>query len=77
MADDISKRLAGFIEPFRVSPGSSVKLTSIPASRRGSRRRKTEAPSGAAADPFEAGESGGNRANGDAAVPGTPAEQEG
>ena len=26
MADDISKRIARFIEPFRVSPGSSVKL---------------------------------------------------
>jgi PPK2 family polyphosphate:nucleotide phosphotransferase len=42
---------------------------------------EAEAPRGAAADPFEAGESGGNRANGDAAVPvtpdGTPAQQEG
>jgi polyphosphate kinase 2 (PPK2 family) len=28
MADDISKRIPGFIEPFRVSPGSSVKLAS-------------------------------------------------
>jgi PPK2 family polyphosphate:nucleotide phosphotransferase len=26
MADDISKRIPGFIEPFRVSPGSSVTL---------------------------------------------------
>ncbi len=26
MADDITKRIARFIEPFRVSPGSSVKL---------------------------------------------------
>jgi PPK2 family polyphosphate:nucleotide phosphotransferase len=26
MTDDISKRIAAFIEPFRVSPGSSVKL---------------------------------------------------
>jgi hypothetical protein len=26
MADDISKRIAQFIEPFRVSPGSSLKL---------------------------------------------------
>ncbi len=26
MADDISKRIARFIEPFRVSPGSSVRL---------------------------------------------------
>ena len=33
---------------------------------------EAEAPSGAAADPFEAGENGG-RANGDAAVPVTPA----
>ncbi len=42
---------------------------------------EAEAPSGAAGDPFEAGESGGNRANGDGAVPvtqaGTPAQQEG
>jgi PPK2 family polyphosphate:nucleotide phosphotransferase len=42
---------------------------------------EAEAPSGAAGDPFEAGEGGGNRANGDAAAPvappGTPAEQEG
>jgi len=40
-----------------------------------------EAPSGAAADPFEASESGGNGADGDTAVPvtqpGTPARQEG
>jgi PPK2 family polyphosphate:nucleotide phosphotransferase len=35
---------------------------------------EAEAPSGAAADPFEADESGGNRANGDAAVPATPTE---
>ena len=34
---------------------------------------EAEAPSGAASDPFEAGESGGSRANGDAAVPVTPA----
>jgi hypothetical protein len=26
MADDISKRIARYIKPFRVSPGSSVKL---------------------------------------------------
>jgi polyphosphate kinase 2 (PPK2 family) len=26
MADDISKRIPGFIEPFRVNPGSNVKL---------------------------------------------------
>jgi Polyphosphate kinase 2 (PPK2) len=26
MADDISKRIPGFIEPFRVDPGASVKL---------------------------------------------------
>jgi PPK2 family polyphosphate:nucleotide phosphotransferase len=42
---------------------------------------EAEAPSGAAADPFEASESGANRANGDAAVPvastGTPAQPEG
>jgi PPK2 family polyphosphate:nucleotide phosphotransferase len=35
---------------------------------------EAEAPRGAAADPFEADESGGNRANGDAAVPATPTE---
>jgi hypothetical protein len=42
---------------------------------------EAEAPSGAAADPFAAGESGGSRANGDAAVPvtpaGTPVQQDG
>ena len=27
MPDDITKRIARFIEPFRVSPGSSVKLS--------------------------------------------------
>ena len=34
---------------------------------------EAEAPSGAAADPFEASEGGGNPANGDVGVPGTPA----
>jgi PPK2 family polyphosphate:nucleotide phosphotransferase len=38
---------------------------------------EAEAPSGALADPFEAGESGGSRENGDAAVPVTPTQQEG
>ena len=42
---------------------------------------EAEAPSGAAGDPFEASESGGNRANGETVVPvtpsGTPAQQEG
>jgi PPK2 family polyphosphate:nucleotide phosphotransferase len=42
---------------------------------------EAEAPSGAAGDPFEAGESGGKRANGDSSIPvtpgGTPARQEG
>jgi polyphosphate kinase 2 (PPK2 family) len=45
------------------------------------RRLEAEAPNGAAADPFEPRESGGNRSNGDTAVPitpsGTPAQQEG
>jgi polyphosphate kinase 2 PPK2 len=35
---------------------------------------EAEAPSGAAGDPFQPGESGGNGANGEAAVPVTPAE---
>jgi hypothetical protein len=42
---------------------------------------EAEAPSTAAGDPFEAGESGGNRSNGETVVPvapsGTPAQQEG
>jgi hypothetical protein len=38
---------------------------------------EAEAPSGAPADPFKAGESGGNRAGGDVAVPVTPTQQEG
>jgi PPK2 family polyphosphate:nucleotide phosphotransferase len=45
------------------------------------RELEAEAPSGAAGDPFEESESGGNSANGDAAVPvtpeGTPAQREG
>jgi hypothetical protein len=45
------------------------------------RRLEAEAPNGAAADPFEPRESGGNRSNGDTAVPitpsGTPAQREG
>ena len=38
---------------------------------------EAEAPSGAAADPFEPSETGGNRANGHAAVPVTPVQREG
>jgi hypothetical protein len=34
---------------------------------------EAEAPSGVAADPFEQRENGGNRSNGDTAVPVTPA----
>jgi hypothetical protein len=43
MADDISKRLARFVEPFRVSPGSSLKLARDfdPGFKAGSRRRRT------------------------------------
>ena len=43
MPDDITKRISRFIEPFRVSPGSRVKLAmvSTPPSRRASRRRRT------------------------------------
>jgi hypothetical protein len=43
MADDISKRIARFIEPFRVSPRSTVKLERDfdPAFKAGSRRRRT------------------------------------
>jgi hypothetical protein len=50
MIDDISQRIAQFIEPFRVNPGSGA-----------------------------AGESTGNRSNGDAALTPaeTPAEPEG
>ena len=42
MADDITKRIARFIEPFRVSPGSSVKLARDfdPAFRAGIQKKK-------------------------------------
>jgi Polyphosphate kinase 2 (PPK2) len=43
LANEISKRIAQFIEPLRVSPGSRVKLAKDfdPRSRRKSRRRRT------------------------------------
>src|ERR1700761_8765406 len=42
MPDDITKRIARFIEPFRVSPGSSVKLAKDfdPAFKAGIERKK-------------------------------------
>jgi PPK2 family polyphosphate:nucleotide phosphotransferase len=42
MADDITKRIARFIEPFRVSPGSSVKLARDfdPAFKAGIKKKK-------------------------------------
>src|SRR6476659_1441030 len=42
MADDISKRISRFIEPFRVSPGSSVKLAKDfdPAFKAGIQKKK-------------------------------------
>jgi hypothetical protein len=42
MADDISKRIARFIEPFRVSPGSSVQLARDfdPGFKAGSEKKK-------------------------------------
>ena len=42
MADDITKRIARFIEPFRVSPGSSVKLAKDfdPAFQAGIKKKK-------------------------------------
>ena len=42
MADDITKRIARFIEPFRVSPGSSVKLAKDfdPAFKAGIKKKK-------------------------------------
>jgi hypothetical protein len=41
---DMEQRIARFIEPFRVTPGSSVKLARDfdPAFEGGSRRRRTE-----------------------------------
>jgi hypothetical protein len=42
MADDISKRIARFVEPFRVSPGSSVQLATDfdPGFKRGIERKE-------------------------------------
>src|SRR5690242_16265767 len=42
MPDDITKRIARFIEPFRVSPGSSVKLAKDfdPAFKAGIQKKK-------------------------------------
>jgi PPK2 family polyphosphate:nucleotide phosphotransferase len=46
MADDISKRIAAFIEPFRVAPGSKVKLEKDfdPAFKAGIEKKKDAAP---------------------------------
>ena len=42
MPDDITKRISRFIEPFRVSPGSRVKLTKDfdPAFKAGIQKKK-------------------------------------
>ena len=44
MADDISERIARFVEPFRVSPGSSVKLAKDfdPAFKAGIKKKRME-----------------------------------